>query len=73
MDWQLSPARADDGDKMPQLTRLFTPDVNTFPENFTTTSLCVDDLVKRCNEIGYATTETNAAPNTKMRPVQRPA
>lgn len=46
MCWQLSPVRADDEEKMPQLTHLFTPDLNTFSEKFTTTSLSVDDLVK---------------------------
>ena len=49
---------------MPQLTRLFTPDPNTFPENFTTTSLSVDDLVKHCYEVGYVKAGSNGAPNT---------
>lgn len=31
---------------MPQLTRLFIPNQSTFPENITTISLGVDDLVK---------------------------
>jgi hypothetical protein len=73
MDWQLGLARADDEENMPQLTRLFTPAVNTFPENFTTISLSVDDQVKHCHEVGYAMTESNAAPNTKPRSMQRPA
>ena len=58
---------------MPQLTCLFTADVNMFPENFPTTSLGVDDLVKHCHEVGYAMAESSAAPNTKLRPMQRPA
>ena len=28
MGWELTPAKADDIEKMPQLTRLFIPDVN---------------------------------------------
>ena len=73
MDWQLGLARADDEENMPQLTRLFTPAVNTFPENFTTISLSVDDLVKDCHEVGYAMAKSNAAPNTKLCSMQRPA
>ena len=49
---------------MPQLTRLFIPSLNTLPENFTTTSLSVDDLVKICYEAGYVKAESNGAPNT---------
>ena len=53
MSLQLDPARADDKEKLPRLTRLFAPNLDTFLENFTTTSLSVDRLVKRCYEVGY--------------------
>ena len=48
---------------MSRLTRLFTPDLNTFLENFTITSLSVDDLVKRCYEVGYVNAGSNGTPN----------
>lgn len=66
MGWQLDRARAADVEKMRQLTRLFIPNLNTFPENFTTTSLGVDDLVKHCYEVGYVKPGSNSAPNTNV-------
>ena len=48
---------------MPQLTRLFTPDPNTFPKNVTITSLSVDDLVKHCHEVGYVNARSHVAQN----------
>lgn len=40
--------------------------MSSFPEGYTTTSLSVDDLVKHCHEIGYATAESNGAPNVNV-------
>ena len=48
---------------MPQLTRLFIPNLSTFPGNITTTSLSVDDLVKCCYNAGYAVAGSNGVPN----------
>ena len=52
MCWQLNLARADDEEKMPQLHRIFTPNLSKFPEKFITTSLSVDDLVKHIASTG---------------------
>jgi hypothetical protein len=35
----------------PKFTRIFTPDVDSFPAAVTTTTLSVEDLVKRCIEM----------------------
>ena len=64
MGWQLVEARVNDEEKMPMLARLFIPDLSSFPESYTTTSLGVDDLVKYCYEVGYAIAETSGAPIT---------
>ncbi|EME78291.1 uncharacterized protein MYCFIDRAFT_80719 [Pseudocercospora fijiensis CIRAD86] len=45
MGWQLSPPQDGDQDKMPQISRLFTPSLDTFPEKFTTTTLSADGNV----------------------------
>ncbi|KXS96315.1 hypothetical protein AC578_9380 [Pseudocercospora eumusae] len=40
--WQLSPPQDSDQDMMPQITCLFTPSLDTFPEKFTTIALSAD-------------------------------
>ena len=59
MCWHVGPANADDEETMPQLTRIFTPNLSAFPANVTNTSLGVDDLAVRCYEVGYAKAESN--------------
>jgi hypothetical protein len=79
MSWQLRPARGDDEEKLPTACSPLHSgrdtfwDLRTFTEIFTTTPLGVDDLVKHCHEVGNAMAESNSAPNTKPRSMQRPA
>ncbi|KAK3720997.1 hypothetical protein LTR37_003287 [Vermiconidia calcicola] len=54
--------------EMPQLARFFIPNLSRFPENITTISLSVDDLVKRCYDVGYANMGSNDVPNLKTPP-----
>jgi hypothetical protein len=57
---QLGPAKADDVEKVPQLTRLFVPSLNTLSEKYTiTTPLGVDDLVNHCYAVGYSKAESS--------------
>nr|ADB11119.1 mating-type 1-1 protein [Pseudocercospora musae] len=63
MGWQLSPPQDGDQDKMPQIIRLFTPSLDTFPEKFTTTTLSADDLVNHCYAMGYGKASNNDSQN----------
>ncbi|KXT12087.1 hypothetical protein AC579_1856 [Pseudocercospora musae] len=49
MGRQLNPSQDSDQDMMPQITRLFTPSLDTFPEKFTTTTLSADGRYPRCS------------------------
>lgn len=50
MGWQLNPPPEGDREKIPQITRAFTPSLDIFPKEYTTTTLSVDDLVNRAKE-----------------------
>lgn len=62
MGWQLIPANAGDPDKMPQVVRMFIPNVERFDEKYTTTNLSANDLVEYCMDAGYIQANTNASP-----------
>lgn len=39
--------------KMPQITRLFIPNLDSFPDAITMTTLGVDDLVQSCYNMAH--------------------
>lgn len=49
-------------DKTPKLTRTARPSLAQFPDEYTSTSLGVDDLVWHCYNRGYAVTTGDVAP-----------
>ncbi|KAK4495319.1 hypothetical protein PRZ48_013650 [Zasmidium cellare] len=67
MGWQLGSPQDGDDENMPQITRLFTPDLDSFPEEFTTTTLSVDDLVNHCYAQGYANSSSNGSPSVSTQ------
>lgn len=50
--------------KVPKITRLFTPNLENFPERFTSTVLSVDDLVKHCTDMGLVKVASNNVSTT---------
>jgi len=52
MSWQIIWPKDCDQYKMPQVIRLFAPNLDKFPEKFTTTNLSVDNLVEYCIQAG---------------------
>ncbi|KAI6850559.1 hypothetical protein KC327_g648 [Hortaea werneckii] len=60
MGWQLIPAQEGEQDKTPHIVRTFIPDVDTFAEQYRTTTLSADDLVNFCTGAGYVRVSTPA-------------
>lgn len=52
---------------MTQITRMFVPNLDSFPEQFKTTALGVNDLVEHCISKGYVKTGNNGASNTSAQ------
>nr|ABG45907.1 putative alpha1 mating-type protein [Fulvia fulva] len=63
MGWQMGPPLEGDLEKTPQLIRLFTPNLDTFPEKYTMTTLSVDDLVNHCYTLGYVVASNDGSPS----------
>ncbi|CAK3780920.1 mating type 1-1 [Lecanosticta acicola] len=67
MGWQLGPPPEGEQEKVLQITRAFTPNLDSFPEEYTTTTLSVDDLVNHCYAMGYGNASNNDSPNTSTQ------
>lgn len=50
-------------EKLPQLTRIFVPNLNTLATMYNTHPYSVDDLVSHCRNVGYAAVTTDITPN----------
>lgn len=50
-------------EKVPQMVRVFIPDVSLFPDCFKTSNLSTDDLVSYCYSMGYGNTSDYGEPN----------
>nr|ABK91356.1 putative mating type 1-1-1 protein [Dothistroma septosporum] len=67
MGWQMGPPLEGDLEKTPQLLRTFTPNLDTFPEKYTMTTLSVDDLVNHCYTLGYVVASNDGSPNASTQ------
>ncbi|OQO00614.1 hypothetical protein B0A48_13104 [Cryoendolithus antarcticus] len=68
MGWQLGPPAEHDESKVPTMTRIFVPTLESFPESITTTVLSVDDLVDHCIRTGLV-----QAPQSEVTSIQHGA
>lgn len=64
MGWQIIWPNDGDQYKMPQVIRLFAPNLDKFPEEFTTTNLSVDNLVDYCIRAGCVKKGNNGTPRS---------
>jgi len=67
MGWQLIAAQEGEQDKMPQIIRVFVPNLDGFDVKYTTTNLSADDVVTYCTNTGYVQPLANSAQQTTVQ------
>ncbi|WPH01758.1 putative MAT1-1-1 protein [Acrodontium crateriforme] len=61
MGWHIDAPQAGDPDKVPQVTRLFIPNLDNFPQKYISTDQSVNDLVTYCINAGYINNNNKAS------------